>query len=120
MTQRSGVDGSSSTETDLPFKVKEVIKRLQRMSVDDYADLPGQGRTDHKDFSWSETTDERIHRNCGSLEEAWVTDVGGDVLRPTGLRRRDQTPLHGIFCCFCAWQFEGLFLEEVFEGLAGV
>src|SRR5712672_554637 len=37
ITHKSGVDGSSSTETDFPFKVKEVMKRLRGVGVDDQA-----------------------------------------------------------------------------------
>src|SRR5258708_35238819 len=35
ITHKSGVDGSSSTETHLPFKVKEVIERLRGGGVVD-------------------------------------------------------------------------------------
>jgi hypothetical protein len=44
ITHKSGVDGSSSTETDFPFKVKEVIKRLRGVGIDDQAVLARAGR----------------------------------------------------------------------------
>src|SRR5256885_770056 len=95
MTHKSGVEGSSSTETGLPFNVKEVMKRLRGMSADDLADLPGQdsGRS-AKDFYWSATTGGRIHRKSRRGEQNWflksiqrLRESEGNVAAPPTSKR---------------------------------
>src|SRR4030095_1134222 len=49
ITHKRGVAGSSSTETGFPFSMKEVMKRLRGLSVDDW--LTGDhGRTTRNGF----------------------------------------------------------------------
>jgi hypothetical protein len=104
------------------------------MSVADYADLPGRAGQTAGIFIGALQLTEGYMEIVGSWKKlgwlTWSADalrrkrarrVCDVIRRPGKLGRSMLRPYTESFQrLFCAWQFEDLLLEEVFEGLAGV